>query len=241
VAALRPEASVSDELAIARKARDSAAEADDMRAENAKLVEQLDALRAQSSGLAEKPTPIAERKCYRCAAVYIDRKKRVVECQRCGSKLDPIDVLYEFCTKERNFLADNEHSKKELARIKAEIGALKGDAAKARVTRIECPRGCGKFVAVSHSHPHGVTPHACYEARADRHLVPHSAEERWRVLFTEGGKSRWTNLMTATRTATKTDGARVEEFTGPIGEKAERARDRAEHERQWRERIAARR
>lgn len=230
---------MSDELAIARKARDSAAEADDLRAENAKLVEQLDALRAQSGGLAEKPTPLVEQKCYRCAAVYVDRKKRVVECQRCGSKLDPIDVLYEFVTKERNFLADNEHSKRELARIKAEIESLKGDAAKARVKRIECPRGCGKFVAASDSHPHGVTPHACYEARVGLHLVPRTTAERWRVVFVEG-PSRWTNLMTATRTATNADGARVEEFTGPIGEKAERARDRAEYERQWREKMARR-
>lgn len=226
-----------NELAIARKARDAATEAAELRAENARLAEQLDALRAQSSGLAEKPTPLAEQKCYRCAAVYVDRKARVVECQRCGSRLDPIDVLYEFVTKERNFLAENVHAQRELERLRREAASLKIDIAKSQSSRIECPRGCRKTVAVSMSHAHGVTPHDCYKARAARHLVPRSAEERWRVIFADdAGASRWVDRVTATRTAAKTEGARVEEYTGPIGEKAERARDRAEHERQWRER-----
>ncbi len=228
------------DIGIARKARAASEEADGLRAENARLVEMLDVLRAQTQGLAIKPPTDGKKKCYRCTAVYVDIKERTVKCQHCGSLLDPIDVIHEFAVKERNFLYDNEHSKKELASLKAEIAALKGDVAKARTERIECPRGCRKFVAVSLSHPHGVTPHACYEARAGLHLVPRSTEERWRVIFVEGA-SRWTNLMTATRTATRTEGARVEEFTGPIGEKAERARDRVEHERQWRERMERRR
>lgn len=228
-----------NELAIARKAREASTEAEELRAENARLVEMLDALRAQSSGLAFKPAAIGEQKCYRCTAIYIDQKKRTVECQQCGAKLDPFDVLYEYATKERTLLQWNASFRVEHAKLKAEIEALKGDVAKARITRIECPRGCRKFVAVSHSHPHGVTPHACYEARAALNLVPHSTAERWRVIF-PSGPSRWCSLMTATRTATQNEGARVDEYTGPIGEKAERVRDRAEHERQWRERVAAR-
>ena len=229
---------MSDELAIARKARAAADEVADLRAENAKLVDQLDALRAQSSGLAEKPTPLADQKCYRCVAVYVDRKKRRVECQRCGAILDPIDVLHEFVVKERNFLSENEHAKRELEHLKREAATLKIDIAKSRTSRIECPRGCKKTVAVSYSHPHGVTPHDCYETRARRGLVPSSPEERWRVTTADGSMTAWTNLMTATRSATHHEG-RVEEYTGPIGEKAERARDRVEHERQWREKMAA--
>lgn len=231
---------MSDELAIARKARAVADEAAELRAENARLVEMLDALRAQVSGLAVKPKPLADRKCSgRCIAVYVDIEERTVECQRCGSALDPIEVIHEYALKERNFQYANAHAVKELERIKAEIEALKGDRAAARVQRIECPRGCGKFVARSMSHAHGVVPHACYGRRAELHLVPRTSEERWRVIFNEGA-SWWVDLVTATRTATKTEGARVEEYTGPIGEKAERARDRAEHERQWRERLTRR-
>lgn len=228
-----------NEMGIARKARAASEEADGLRAENARLVEMLDVLRAQTQGLAIKPPPDGKAKCYRCTAVYVDPKRRTVECQHCGSLLDPLDVLHEYAVKERNFQHANKHAVDELARVTAQIAALKGDVSKARTERIECPRGCRKFVAVSLSHPHGVKPHACYEARAGLHLVPRSTEERWRVIFVEG-KSRWTNHMTATRTAAKTEGARVEEFTGPIGEKAERARDRVEHDRQWRERMERR-
>lgn len=228
----------NDEIGIARKARAASEEAAELRAENKRLVEMLDAIRSNSASTDIKPDAVP--KCPRCVSVWVDIKKRVVECRRCGAKLDPLDVLHEFATEERRFLQWNVHARQELERMRIEAGSLKRDIARARTERIECPRGCRKFVAVSLSHPHGVTPHACYGARARLHLVPRVAEERWRVLFVEGA-SRWTNLMAATRTATNTEGARVEEFAGPIGEKAERARDRAEHERQWREKMAGRR
>lgn len=229
---------MSDELAIARKAKAATDEAAELRAENARLADLLDVLRAQTQGLVIKPVTDGKPKCYRCTAVYVDIKERTVECQHCGSVLDPIEVIHEYAVRERNFQYENKHAKQELAQLRAEIAALKGDVAEARRKRIECPRGCKKFVAVSISHPHGVTPHDCYKARARMDTVPRSTEERWRVIFVEG-VSRWTNLMTATRAATATEGARVEEYAGPIGEAAERARDRAEHERQWREKLAA--
>ena len=90
--------------------------------------------------------------------------------------------------------------------------------------RVECPRGCGKFIARSDSHPRGVAPHNCYARRAMKHLVPTSAECRWRVVV-DGAWSRWTDMVTATRTATQ-QGGRVEEYLGPIGDKAERAAER---------------
>lgn len=215
-----------DELAIARKARAADDELADLRAQNARLVELLDVLRAQSAGIAETPRPLDERKCYRCVAVYVDNKRRVVECQQCGAKLDPIDVLHEFAVRERRFLASNDMAKRELARLHAKIEALKGDLQTARrpPTRVECPRGCGKFVAASDVHPRGVAPHACYAARAKRHMVPDAAERRWRVV-TDAGASRWTDMVTATRTAT-VEGGHVEEYTGPIGDAAERKSER---------------
>lgn len=221
-----------DELAIARKARAAADELADLRAQNARLVELLDVLRAQSAGIAETPRPHAEQKCYRCAAVYVDNKRRVVECQRCGAELDPIEVLHEFAVRERRFLASNDLAKRELARLHAEIEALKGDlqAARRPPTRVECPRGCGKFVAASDVHPRGVAPHACYAARAKRHLVPRVIQERWRVV-TDAGAGRWTDMVTATRAAAVTAGARVEEYLGPIGDAAERATERRALER----------
>lgn len=220
-----------DELAIARKARAAADELADLRAQNARLVELLDVLRAQSAGIAETPRPHAEQKCYRCAAVYVDNKRRVVECQRCGAELDPIEVLHEFAVRERRFLASNDLAKRELARLHAEIEALKGDLQTARrpPTRVECPRGCGKFVAASDVHPRGVAPHACYAARVKRHLVPRDAKERWRVV-TDAGAGRWTDMVTATRAATAA-GSRVEEYLGPIGDAAERAAERRALER----------
>jgi hypothetical protein len=227
-----------NELAIARKAREATDEAAELRAVNARLVEQLDALRANASTLAIAPTE-GTPKCHRCLAITVDDKRRIVKCTRCGSKLDPFDVLYEFATEERKLLQWNRHYRAEQAKLRNELDALKGDVAKARTERIQCPRGCRKFVAVSSSHAHGVTPHACYEARARLGLVPRVREERWRITDGEG-VSRWVDHVTATRSAAKTEGVRVEEYAGPIGEKAERARDRAEHERQWRERMARR-
>jgi len=222
---------VSDEIAIARKARAAADEAAELRAENARLVELLDALRAQASGIATKPRPYEEQQCYRCVAVYVDRKRRVVECQRCGAELDPIEVLHEFAVKERQFLAANQHAQKELQRLEAQIKALANDVARSKPPeRVECPRGCGKFIARSDSHPRGVAPHNCYARRAMRHLVPTSAECRWRVVV-DGAWSRWTDMVTATRTATQ-QGGRVEEYLGPIGDKAERAAERRELERE---------
>ncbi len=229
---------MSDELAIARKAKAATDEAAELRAENAKLVDLLDVLRAQASGLAIKPHAIGEGKCHRCDAVYVDHKLRRVECQRCGSLLDPIDVLHEFAMKERNFLHTNAHAKEELARLHAEIEALKGDLAGARVKRVECPRGCRKWIASDPMRPYGVARHACYEARAALGLVPRTHAERWRVV-NENGTSRWSDLVSATRAAAKGEGASVEEYTRPIGEKAERVLDRVEHKRQWREKMAA--
>lgn len=217
---------MSDELAIARKARAAADEADELRAENARLVAMLDELRAKESGLAEKPRPYLEKKCpMRCVAVYVDNKRRTVECQRCGALLDAIDVLHEFAVKERQFIAANESAKRELARLQAQLEALKGDVTKSQLRRVECPRGCGKFVAASAYHPRGVAPHACYAARVRRHMVPDKAARRWRVVEPDGALTRWSDLVTATRHAT-TVGGRVEEYTGPIGDVAERAAER---------------
>ena len=220
-----------DELAIARKARTAADELADLREQNARLVELLDVLRAQSAGIAETPRPLGEQKCYRCVAVYVDNKRRVVKCQQCGAELDPIDVLHEFAVRERRFLASNDMAKRELARLHAEIEALKGDlqAVRRPPTRVECPRGCGKFVAASDVHPRGVTPHACYAVRAKRHMVPRDSRERWRVV-TDAGAGRWTDMVTATRAATAA-GARVEEYLAPIGDVAERAAERRALER----------
>ena len=113
------------DIGIARKARAASEEADGLRAENARLVEMLDVLRAQTQGLAIKPPTDGKKKCYRCTAVYVDIKKRTVECQHCGSMLDPIEVIHEYAVKERNFLHANEHARKDLARLNAEIAALR--------------------------------------------------------------------------------------------------------------------
>ena len=225
-----------NELAIARKARAAEGEAEELRAENARLRDMLDAMRAQANGLAIKPVTDGKAKCHRCVAVYVNIKERTVECQHCGSLLDPLDVLHEFATGERNLLQWNAHYKAEQMKLRNEIDALKGDAARARIKRVECPRGCRKFVAISDSHPRGVTPHTCYAVRANLGLVPKTPETRWRIVSADGQRmSRWADQVSAMRGAASETAARVEEYTGPIGERAERAAERVEFERQWRE------
>ena len=174
--------------------------------------------------------------CHRCVSVYVDNVSRTVTCQRCGKALDAIDVLHEYAIRERNFMHTNDHAKRELALLRAEAEALKGDvnAARAIKTRAQCPRGCGASVAASGMHPHGVAPHACYKRRADRGMVPRGPDIRWRVIGDDGPTTRWCSQMAAMRHATE-HGGRVEEYTGPIGERAERAAERVEFERQWRE------
>ena len=223
------------EIGIARKARDAAAEAEQLRAENARLVEQLDALRSTSKSIDVAPRG---ESCHRCVSVYVDNVSRTVTCQRCGKTLDAIDVLHEYAIRERNFMHTNDHAKRELALLRAEAEALKGDvnAARAIKTRAQCPRGCGASVAASDMHPHGVAPHACYKRRADRGKVPRTADRRWRVIGDDGPTTRWCSQIEAMRHATE-HGGRVEEYTGPIGDKAERIVDRAEFEAKWRAQV----
>lgn len=225
------------EIGIARKARDAAAEADLLRAENARLVEQLDALRSDVKSIDVAPRG---EHCYRCVAVYVDAVSRTVSCQRCGKALDAIDVLHEYAVRERNFMHANEHAKRELAQLRTQAEALKRDVSTAHAikTRTECPRGCGASVAASASHPHGVAPHACYKRRADRGLAPRGPDTRWRVIGDDGPATRWCSQLAAMRHATE-HGGRVEEYTGPIGDKAERAVDRAAFEAEWRARMEA--
>lgn len=214
------------EIGIARKARDAAAEAEQLRAENARLVDQLNALRADA-----KSIDVAPRgdHCYRCVAVYVDAVSRTVSCQRCGKALDAIDVLHEYAVRERNFMHANEHAKRELTRLQAQAEALRRDvsAAHAIKTRTECPRGCGASVAVSGSHPHGVAPHDCYKRRARKGLVPRGPDDRWRVVSDNIPTTRWCSQLAAMRHATENGGI-VEEYNGPIGDKAERKADRAQ-------------
>lgn len=223
------------EIGIARKARDAAAEAEQLRAENARLVEQLDALRAGSKSIDVAPRGA---RCHRCDAVYVDNLSRTVTCQRCGKALDAIDVLHEYAVRERNFMHANEHAKRELAQLRAQAAALQGDvnAARAIKTRLDCPRGCGASVAASDSHPHGVAPHACYKRRADRRMVPREYADRWRVYVDGEAATRWCSQVEAVRHADK-HGGRAEEYTGPIGDQAERAADRAAFEAAWRARL----
>lgn len=216
-------ADISD-IGIARKARDAAEEAAQLRAENARLIDQLDALRKTTKSIDVVPPG---KSCVRCVAVYVDNVSRVVTCQRCRKRLDAIDVLHEYAVRERHFMHANEHAKRELAMLRAEAEALKGDvrAARSIKTRSPCPRGCGAFIAASPDHPFGVAPHACYKRRADRWMVPRSADARWRVVGDDGKTTRWCSQIQAMAHATE-HGGRVEEYTLPIGDKAEREADR---------------
>ena len=59
-----------------------------------------------------------------------------------------------------------------------------------------------KFVAISDSHPRGVTPHTCYAVRANLGLVPKTPETRWRIVSADGQRmSRWADQVSAMRGA----------------------------------------
>ena len=225
------------EIGIARKFRDAAAEAAQLREDNAKLIAQLDELRAGTSTIA--PAPKKDGRCYRCVAVYVDQRRRKVTCQTCGTELDALDVLHEFATGERQLLASSEFAKRELADLREQAGRLRADvnAAKAIKRRALCEK-CGASIAASDMHPGGIAPHGCYKRRAYDGKVPRKAEERWRVV-NDDGASRWCDHVSAIRAAAKADGCRVEEYTGPIGDKAERSVDRAAFEAEWRARMEA--
>lgn len=225
------------EIGIARKARDAVAEAEQLRAENARLVEQLDAYRANRPGTAISVPPIEDRKCVRCECVFVDEKQRRVTCQRCGATLDAFDVLHQYAIKERRFFYANEKVKREHAQLKAEIEAMQ-DTLKAKVPRVNCPRGCGAMVVPS-THAGGVTPHACYARRAQRRIVPQTPADRWRVVQADGAVlTAWCSQVEAMRFASQAPGRRVEEYTKPIGDKAERAAERvAEFKAQEERRI----
>ncbi len=213
------------EIGIARKARDAAAEAEQLRAENARLVEQLDGYRATRPSTAIDIRAVADMQCARCECVLVDEKHRRVTCQRCGAILDAFDMLHQYALKERRFFHENETVKREHARLKAEVEAMK-DTLKAKIARVACPRGCGAMVVPS-THAGGVTPHACYARRARRRVVPQTPAVRWRVVQEDGAVlTAWCPQVDAMRFASQKPGRSVEEYTKPIGDKAERAAER---------------
>lgn len=225
-----------DEFAIARKARDTAAELEQARADLAALTAQLDALRAEAPGTAlpdAKDTPHGSggSRCNKWhPVVLVDSHKREVTCRHCGAVLDAFDVLAQYATEERRFLNENEHAKREHARIKAQTELMKADIAVVRRERqrVACPRGCGAMVVADRCVTGGVVAHGCYKRRARDGKVPRTEAERWRcVTETDEGAmgTRWCDRVTATRSATA-HGGTVEEYKGPIGDKAERAAER---------------
>lgn len=219
------------DIGIARKARASAAEVESLRESNAALAAQLDAYRANMPATTlpkSEDTPHTHG--YRCGAghpcVLVDSHKRKVTCRFCGSVLDAFDVLLEFANGERRLWTENEHVKREHARLKATCESMKADIAAVHRERqrIECPRGCGAMIVAAFCVTGGITAHDCYKRRARDGKVPRTAEERWRCV-TDEGVTRWCDRVSATRAATE-HGGRVEEYKGAIGDKAERAAER---------------
>jgi hypothetical protein len=232
------------DIGIARKARDAAAEVEQLRESNAALAAQLDAYRANMPGTAlpdAKDTPHG----WRCGnghpSILVDSNKRKVTCRYCGAVLDAFTVLLEFATEERRFWNENEHAKREHDRVKAQTESMKEAIAAVHRERqrVECPRGCGAKIVADSCVTGGITAHDCYKRRAKDGKVPRFTEERWRAVVVDKA-TRWCDRVTATRSATE-HGGNVEEFKGPIGDKAERAAERvAAFTKQEAERAAAR-
>lgn len=218
------------DIGIARKARDAAAEVEQLRESNAALALQLDAYRANLPGTALPDSKDAPHG-YKCGAaghpvVFVDSHKRKVTCRYCDAVLDAFDVLLQYANKERRLWTENEHVKREHDRLKKSCEEMKADIAAVgrERQRVECPRGCGAMIVADPCVTGGITAHDCYKRRARAGAVPRIAEERWRCV-TDGGATRWCDRITATRSATE-HGGRVEEYKGAIGDKAERAAER---------------
>lgn len=213
----------TNEIGIARKARDAMAELEQLREENARLVTQLDHLRAGSRSIDIAPRG---KRCRTCIAVYVDNRKRRVTCQECGHTLDAIDVLHEYATKERQFWDRNERVKQEHAKLSAAVESMKADLAAVgrQRARVLCPRECGAMVVRDQCVTGGVVAHACYKRRAQAGKVPRDEERRWRAV-TDEGPTNWCDQISAMKYATD-HGGHVEEYKGAIGDKAERAAER---------------
>lgn len=219
-----------NDLAIARKARDLSAEAEQLRADKAALMEQLDSYRKSQPGLTiigreEKQHGL---QCLHLApgirhpVVVLDDTDRTVRCRRCQRKLDAFDVLMEYASGERNLLYTNDALLREHRNLTEQIEGMKRDLAEGKMrNRVACPK-CGLMVAPAPCVAGGLTAHGCYKRRADEGKVPRRPEERWRMVTEDGRGTRWCDHISALRAAEE-HGGTVEEYTLPIGDTAERA------------------
>lgn len=65
---------------------------------------------------------------YRCGhpcSVFVCEEQPRIECQVCGTKLDPIEILREYARHERNFCYSLEHLREEKRDLTAEVAKLK--------------------------------------------------------------------------------------------------------------------